>query len=62
MADASAQIFKQETANTIIVSAVFIVGMVGFEPTTSPTRTARAGRAAPHPEYNERDYNCLVLI
>lgn len=26
------------------------VGMVGFEPTTSPTRTARASRSAPHPE------------
>ena len=28
----------------------FFVGMVGFEPTTSPTRTARASRAAPHPD------------
>ncbi len=31
-------------------SPYFIVGMEGFEPTASPTRTARASRTAPHPE------------
>ena len=30
---------------------MFIVGAAGFEPTTLPTRTARASRAAPRPDY-----------
>jgi hypothetical protein len=33
------------------------VGAKGFEPSTSPSRTVRANRAAPRPECVEGDYN-----
>ncbi len=41
-------------AHSLTGTGFLVVGVRGFEPPTSSSRTTRANRTAPHPEFEER--------